>query len=146
MKTAESRKAKLEAAVGKAAGDIEAAAAKVGELAASIATGDADLESARKVCDKEASDCAAKEAEIADVVDTLGRAIGLLESGMARNPASFAQMGTTTSVDGLVKSLSAIVGAASFSSAAKQNLLSMAQARQGAASENEEPACPSRTA
>merc|ERR1719471_2215184 len=127
------KKAKLEAAIGKAAGDADASASKIDELASSILEGQGDLDSATKIREKEASDFTAKEAELADVVDTLGRAIGLLEKEMAKNPAAFAQMGTAPRLDGLVQSLGAIVDAASFSSADKQKLLSMVQAQQNEA-------------
>eukprot|EP00420_Gonyaulax_spinifera_P025686 CAMPEP_0197917128 /NCGR_PEP_ID=MMETSP1439-20131203/83271_1 /TAXON_ID=66791 /ORGANISM="Gonyaulax spinifera, Strain CCMP409" /LENGTH=147 /DNA_ID=CAMNT_0043539197 /DNA_START=67 /DNA_END=507 /DNA_ORIENTATION=+ len=78
IETAASKKAKLEAGIGKAAGDIEAATTKIDELAASLSTADADLGSATRIREKETSDFAAEEAELVDVVDTLGRAIGVL--------------------------------------------------------------------
>merc|ERR1719245_2462936 len=135
IKTAETRKAKLEAAIGKASGDVDASASKIDELASSISEGQGDLDSATKIREKEATDFTAKEAELVDVVDTLGRAIGLLEKEMAKNPAAFAQMGTSSGLDGLVQSLGAIVDAASFSSADKQKLLSMVQAQQNEAAD-----------
>merc|ERR1719471_826605 len=127
------KKAKLEAAIGKASGDVDASASKIEELASSISEGQGDLDSATKIREKEATDFTAKEAELVDVVDTLGRAIGLLEKEMSKNPAAFAQMGTSSGLDGLVQSLGAIVDAASFSSADKQKLLSMVQAQQNEA-------------
>merc|ERR1719471_1559742 len=136
------KKAKLEAAIGKAAGDADASASKIDELASSILEGQGDLDSATKIREKEASDFTAKEAELADVVDTLGRAIGLLEKEMAKNPAAFAQMGTAPRLDGLVQSLDAIVDAASFSNADKQKLLSMVQAQQSEVDDDEELGAP----
>merc|ERR1719245_1006160 len=133
IKTAETKKAKLEAAIGKAAGDADASASKIDELASSISEGQGDLDSASKIREKEATDFTAKEAELVDVVDTLGRAIGLLEKEMAKNSAAFAQMGTAPGIDGLVHSLGAIVDAASFSNADKQKLLSMVQSQQNEA-------------
>merc|ERR1719323_2983462 len=71
IKTAETKKAKLEAAIGKAAGDIDASASKIDELASSISEAQGDLDSATKIREKEATDFTAKEAELVDVVDTL---------------------------------------------------------------------------
>merc|ERR1719323_2155276 len=56
IKTAESKKAKLEAAIGKASGDVDASASKIDELANSILEGQGDLDSATKIREKEASD------------------------------------------------------------------------------------------
>merc|ERR1719245_1957404 len=142
IKTAETRKAKLEAAIGKASGDVDASASKIDELASSISEGQGDMDSATKIREKEATDFTAKEAELVDVVDTLGRAISLLEKEMAKNPAAFAQMGTSSGLDGLVQSLGAIVDAASFSSADKQKLLSMVQAQQNEAVDDADLGAP----
>merc|ERR1719245_2398690 len=133
IETAEKKKGKLTASIGKATGDADASASKIDELASSISGSEGDLDSATKIREKEASDFTAKEAELVDVVDTLGRAIGILEKEMAKNPAAFAQMGAAPGFDGLVQSLGAIVDAASFSTADKQKLLSMVQSQQNEA-------------
>merc|ERR1719512_702473 len=73
IETAEKKKGKLEAAIGKATGDIEASTAKIEELAASISTSTGSLDNATKIREKEAKDFGAQEAELVDVVDTLGR-------------------------------------------------------------------------
>ena len=56
---------------------------------------------------------AANEAELADVSDTLGRAIGVISKEMAKNPAAFAQM-DTPNVRSHVSSIGALVDAAAF--------------------------------
>merc|ERR1719166_426708 len=91
IKTAEKKKDELEAAIGKASGDIEASVAKIDELAKSISTAQGDLDSATTIREKEAKEFGAKEAELVDVVDTLSRAISILEKEMGKNPAAFAQ-------------------------------------------------------
>jgi len=141
IKTATSKKAKLEAAIGKSAGDADAASAKIEELAGSIASGDGDLTSAAEVRKREAADFATSEAELVDVIDTVGRAIQVLEREMAKNPAAFAQM-DGSNIRGLLSSLSAVADAASFSSADKQHLLALVQSRQGAEAEEDDLGAP----
>ena len=92
IKTATAAKAKFEASIAKLAGDIEASDSKIESLAASITSAGQDLKSATEIRDKEAADFAANEAELVDVVDTLGRATSILEREMAKNPAAFAQL------------------------------------------------------
>jgi len=145
IKTATDKKGKLEAAISKATADAEAAGAKIEDLAASIAADEADLKSATSVRSKEASDFMASEAELVDVIDTLGRAITVIEREMAKNPASFAQI-DTSNLDHLLKSLGALVDAAAFTSADKKKLLAMVQSQQSAAGEDEELGAPQAAA
>merc|ERR1719382_43706 len=126
--TATNKKEKLEAAIGKHSGDIEASTAQIGELAASIASDDKDLKDATLIREKEAADFSANEAELVDVVDTLARAEGILEREMAKNPAAFAQV-DTSSLNGVLKSLEAIVNAAAFSNDDRSKLLALVQAQ-----------------
>jgi len=134
IKTATAKKEKLQAAITKLTGDAEAAGAKIEELAGSVAGDEGDLKSATAVREKEAADFASNEAELVDVINTVGRAVTVIEREMAKNPAAFAQM-DTSSMDGLLKSLGAVVDAAAFTSADKQKLLAMVQSRQGAAND-----------
>merc|ERR1719382_484680 len=127
--TATAQKEKLEAAISKHSGDIEASSAKIGELAGSIATDDSDLKDATLVREKESADFKSNQAELVDVIDTLGRAIGILEREMAKNPAAFAQV-DTSSLKNILTSLSAVVDAAAFSNADKTKLLGLVQAQQ----------------
>jgi len=128
IKTATAAKAKFEASIAKLAGDIEASDSKIENLAASITSAGQDLKSATEIRDKEAADYAANEAELVDVVDTLGRAISILEREMAKNPAAFAQL-DTSSLKGLISSLNTVVEAASFSNADKKKLLGLVQSQ-----------------
>jgi hypothetical protein len=86
IKTATAQKGKLEAAIGEEAGEISAAGTKIEELAGSIATDEADLKSATSVREKESADFTASETELMDVIDTLGRAITVIEREMAKKP------------------------------------------------------------
>jgi len=145
IKTATARKGKLEAAIGEEAGEISAAGTKIEELAGSIATDEADLKGATAVREKESSDFVASESELMDVIDTLGRAIAVIEREMAKNPAAFAQTNTKT-ISGLVKTLSTIVDAASFSTRDKDKLLGFVQSRQAADDDDDEPGAPAAAA
>jgi hypothetical protein len=129
IKTATATKEKLEATIEKLTGDIAASADAIEQEAASIAADESELKDATLIRDKEAKEFATNEAELVDTVDTLGRAISILEKEMAKNPAAFAQM-DTRSISSVVKSLSAVVDAASFSSADQKKLLALAQSQE----------------
>jgi len=87
--TATTSKNKLEAAISKHSGDIEASTARIGELAGSIGGDDSDLQDATLIRGKEAGDFAANEAELVDAIDTLSRALTVLEREMAKKPSGF---------------------------------------------------------
>jgi len=136
IKTATAKKEKLAAAIAKSTGDAEASSAKIEQLASSIAGDDGDLKSATLIREKEAADFSANEAELTDVIDTLSRAINVLGREMAKNPAAFPQV-SASGMEGVLRSLTAVVDAASFSSADKTKLLALVQARQGTDAEAE---------
>jgi len=126
LQTATTKKAELEASIGKLAGEAEAAAGKIEELAGSIAADEGDLKSATEIRQKESADFAASEAELVESIDTLGRAVTIIERQMRKNPAAFAQV-DTTNLNNLVTTISAVVDAASFSAADKQKLSALVQ-------------------
>ena len=70
-----------------------------------------------QVREKEAADFAAAEAELVDSIDTLGRAINIIQREMQKNPAALAQI-STDSLSGLLQGISAVVDAASFPASA----------------------------
>jgi len=135
IKTATDQKAKLEAEIAKLGSDIDASGTKIDELAASVSTSDADLKSATAIRDKEAADFRKGEAELVDTIDTLGRAIGILQREMQKNPAAFAQIDSTNTA-AVVQALGAVVDAAAFASSDRQRLLALVQSQQG--SENDD--------
>merc|ERR1719476_1072451 len=141
IKTATSQKEKLEAEIAKQTGNAEASAAKIDDLAANIAKDQAELNDATVIRKKEAGEFATNEAELLDVIDTLGRAINILEREMAKNPAAFAQI-DTSSVNALVSSMTAIVDAAAFSSADKKKLVALVQSQQSSDSDDAELGAP----
>uniref|UniRef100_A0A7S4VU76 Uncharacterized protein n=1 Tax=Alexandrium monilatum TaxID=311494 RepID=A0A7S4VU76_9DINO len=145
IKTATAKKAQLEAAISKASSDAAAASSKIEDLAGSIASGESDLKGATAVREKEAADFAGNEAELIDVIDTLGRAITALDREMAKNPAAFTQV-SSTNIQGLVSSLEAVVDAAAFTSADRKKLLALVQQRQGAEAGDEDLGAPAAAA
>merc|ERR1740133_384053 len=63
-------------------------------------------------------------------MDALDRAIGILQKEMAKNPAALAQV-DTRNLDTMVKSLGAVINAASFSIQDQKNLAALVQSQQG---------------
>jgi hypothetical protein len=130
IKTAKDSQASLEAKIGQLTSDIDVADSKVGDLAAAIGANEGDLKSATEIRDKEAADFAVSEKELVETVDTLDRAISIISSEMAKNPAALAQI-DTSSMTNLVKSLGAVVDAAGFSTADHQKLMAFVQSKGG---------------
>ncbi|CAK0851693.1 unnamed protein product [Prorocentrum cordatum] len=142
--TGESKKGDLEASIGKLTSDIATSDSTIEKLVASIATQTKDLADATAIREKEAGEFVANEAELVDSIDTLGRAISIISKEMAKNPAAFTQV-DTSSFEGLMKGLAAVMEAASFSSASKQKLTALVQAGQRADSEEDPMGAPSAT-
>merc|ERR1719210_246189 len=139
--TATAKKGKLEAEISQLTADIEASTGRIEDLAGSIGTDEKDLNDATVIHRKEAEDFAANDAELSDSINTLSRAIGILEKEMAKNPAAFAQI-DASSLDGLLKSIGAVIEAAAFPIADKQKLLALVQTQQGDAADDDAPGAP----
>jgi len=122
IKTGKGQVEALKATIEEETSKIEALTAKVEELAESISTAEADLKAATEVRTKEAADFAANEKEMEEVIDTLGRAMGILEKEMAKGGASMLQ--NTGSVVGALQTL---VQAAALSSADASRLTALVQ-------------------
>ena len=114
---------------------------KIGDLASNIATSSAQLKDATLIRDGEAADFAASEKELVEVIDTLGRAITLIGREMAKKNAAFTQL-TSKDYSGLLRSLDALVDAASLSGTDKQRLTALVQSTQGTSDDDEEPGAP----
>merc|ERR1719401_3229031 len=76
-----------------------------------------------------------------DSIDTLGRAISIISKEMAKNPAAFTQV-DTSSFKNLMKGLTAVMEAASFSAASQQRLTALVQASQASDSEEDPMGAP----
>jgi chromosome segregation ATPase len=132
---------KLTASVAKLTSDIEVGTSKIEDLAAAIATAEKDLADATAVREKEAADFSAAEAELVDGVDTLGRAIGILEREMAKNPAAFAQI-DMSSFTKLTQAIGAVTEAAAFTASDKTKLLALVQSADNSDDDDDEQGAP----
>merc|ERR1719444_187515 len=141
IKTSTAQKEKLEAEIAKQTGNAEASAAKIEDLAANIAKDESEKKDATVIRKKEVGEFKANEAELLDVIDTLGRAINILSREMAKNPAAFAQI-DTSNMQALINSMSAIVDAAAFSSADKTKLVALVQSQQNSDADDGEIGAP----
>jgi hypothetical protein len=137
IKTAESKKQDLEAEIGKETAAIAESDSTIEKLVADIATQTKDLNDATVIREKEAKEFAANEAELMDTINTLSRAISIISKEMAKNPAAFAQL-DTSSFTALTKSLGAIMDAASLEGATKQKLMAFVQSSQKDQEDSEE--------
>jgi len=99
---------------------------KVESLAASAATDEADLKAATDIRTKEAADFAAQEKELTEVVDSLQRAIGLLEREMQKGGASMMQVrGAVT----IAQAMEVLVQASAINAADAQRLTALVQSK-----------------
>jgi hypothetical protein len=127
IETAKTNKAKLEATIGKCSSDIEALTSKIEGLAASINSDESDLKKATLIREKEHADFLAAEKELMETVDTLDRAIGILEREMAKNPALMQV--DSTSFKTLLQSLSTVIDAAALPGSDKKKLVALVQSQ-----------------
>merc|ERR1719498_1269807 len=79
IKTGVSNKEELDATISKCAAEIEASSAKIEDLSGSISADEKELKEATAVRNKEAATFAKSENELMDAIDTLERAVGILE-------------------------------------------------------------------
>jgi len=105
----------------------EALTSKIEELAGSIAGNEKDLKAAVEIREKEASDFAAEEAELSEVISTLDRAIGVLSKELAKGGASMVQL---KNAKNLGDALSAMVEASMLSAADHKQLTALIQSSQ----------------
>merc|ERR1719335_812290 len=115
IKTATSKKEKLEASIQEAESTAEAAKETIEELATTISTDEADLKAATEIREKEHGVFVDTEAELSDAVDTLGRAIGIIEQNM-KGSALLQQKIDNTKLSTLLTTLNTVINAASLAS------------------------------
>jgi len=127
IETAKTKKSELEATISKCAGDIEASTSKIEDLAASISSDEGDLKNATLIREKEKADFIAAEKELMDTVDTIDRAISILEREMAKNPALMQV--DTSSFKALLQSLGTVIDAAALSGNDKKKLVALVQSQ-----------------
>merc|ERR1719388_577096 len=94
IKTGTGKKEELEASIAKATAGIEACTVKIEDLSGAISADEKELKEATAVREKELATFQASEKELMDAIDSLERAVGILQKEMDKNPASLAQVDT----------------------------------------------------
>jgi hypothetical protein len=140
--TATSQKDKLGASIVDQTAKIEESSSAIERLGGDIASATTDLKNAASIRAKEATDFAAGEKELSEVIDTLARAVTILDREMQKNPAAFAQFNIADSKS-VLESLGAVVDAAAFSASDKGQLLAFVQSQEGSAEDDAELGAPS---
>merc|ERR1719174_2710943 len=134
IKTMKAEVEDLKATIAKASSDIDALTAKIEELAARTATNAADLKSATEIREKEHEDFVANEKDLMDTVDTLQRAIQILQ----KHVSMLQEKGSDSAeVSALEQSFSALIDAASLSLHDKKKLQSLLQTQDTSSSDDE---------
>jgi len=141
IKTGTKKQESLDAAISKASADIEACTSKIEDLSGSISADESDLQQATAVREKEVATFEASEKELVEAIDSLDRAVGILQKEMNKNPAALAQI-DNRNLNSMVKSLGAVIDAASFSSQDQKNLVALVQSQQSSDSDDEELGAP----
>merc|ERR1740121_2468090 len=116
----------LKAAIAKETSKGDELTTKVEPLVKSIAEAADNLAAAQKVRANDAADFAAEEKELLAVIDTLGRAIGILEKEL-NGASSSAAMLQVKNAKGLTQALQAMVEASMMGSADAARLASLTQ-------------------
>jgi len=127
IKTATAKVEELTAKIGELAAAIQASETKIEELSGSIATDEEELKAATAIREKEAADFAASEAELIADVDTLERAIGVLDKELNKGGASALAQIDTTNTKAVMNALSVLVDAAGFLGGDKGRLMALVQ-------------------
>jgi len=141
IQTGEKQKSKLEATIAELSGNIAVGVSKIEELGGAISTAQAELGDAKAIRGKESAEFTASETELVDAIETLGRAIGILEKEMAKNPASFAQL-NAKSMSAALQGISEVLNAASFYGKDQVKLAALVQSRQTDESDDLDPGAP----
>merc|ERR1719428_1079691 len=129
IKTGKAGVEELTATIEEETSHIAALKTKVGELADGIAKDEAELKAATEVRAAEHSDFVAEDKELVETIDTLERAMGILEREMAKGGASMMQLKSAGSV---VQALGALVQASAINSADAARLTALVQSSQAA--------------
>jgi DNA repair exonuclease SbcCD ATPase subunit len=124
IKTGKAEVKELEATIAKETAMAESLTAKIEDLSSAISVDEADLKAATEIRAKELAAFEAEQKELLDVIDTLERAISILEKEMSKSGASMMQLKSANSV---AQALSIMVEAASINSASASKLSAFIQ-------------------
>jgi chromosome segregation ATPase len=123
IKTGKGEVEGLKATIEKEGANIQTQTSAIEDLAGEIATADADLAAATTIREKENADFTAQEKDLVETIDTLERAIGIIEKEM-NGGASMMQLQKSGNV---VQALSAMVSAEAISSSDGKRLTALLQ-------------------
>jgi len=136
IKTAKANAEELTAVIEKCDADIAEADEYIGELTSTISTDEADLKAATAIRTKENGIFVEKEAELVNTVDTLERAIGIIEREMAKNPG--AALLQVKNAESLAKTMKLLVDASGITSDDRARLTAFMQNQQTSLEEDRE--------
>jgi len=141
IKTGKAEVADLKATIDKEASNIVAQTATIEELGASIATDEADLKAATEIRNKEQAVFSEEEKDLVETIDTLERAVGIIEKEMKGGSAALLQ-----SSGSVVQALETMVKAQSLSSAEGARLTALVQDKQKSDDDDDDSGAPQAAA
>jgi len=127
IKTGKSNAASLQATIDEEGALIASLDAKYEKLAGELAADEADLKASSEIRDHEYAVFVAQEAELSEVVDTLGRAATIIEREMSKGGASMMQLKNAGSV---AQAITIMMQASEISSADGARLTALIQSSQ----------------
>jgi len=113
------------AVIEKESATIDSQENQIGEIAQRVAMNNKDLQAATEIRAKEAADFSASDADLAQTVDMLGRAIGIIDKNM--RGSSFVQNGAAKQ---LIDTLNVVLQASAFQEKDKAALTALVQQAQ----------------
>lgn len=143
IKTAKAEVTDLTATIAEETALSDSLSAKIEGLAADIATDEADLKAATEIRTHEQADFAASEKELSEIIDTLSRAVGILEKEMSKTGS--ASMMQLKNANNIAEVLSTLVQGASITSADASKLTALVQASQHDTESEDDVGAPAGT-
>jgi hypothetical protein len=128
VKTSKRQIAGLQATISKETGSQQALTSSVEDVAANIAEDDADLTAATKIRNQENADFTAREKDLVDVIDTIGRAINIIEREMSKGGAAMMQLKSAKSLAEVFK---VMVQSTTLATADAKRLTAFVQSQSG---------------
>jgi ABC-type transporter Mla subunit MlaD len=136
IESATRRQNKLVAEIDELNSVIETSESRIEDLAATISKNEGEVKGSVEVRAKENANFKSAEAELTDTIDTLRRAIEVLEREAAKNP-SLAQL-DKSDMPKVLKMLGTVIEAAGFSGGDSSKLLAMVQEQQEGTEDDED--------
>eukprot|EP00451_Oxyrrhis_marina_P001355 CAMPEP_0204269840 /NCGR_PEP_ID=MMETSP0468-20130131/17364_1 /ASSEMBLY_ACC=CAM_ASM_000383 /TAXON_ID=2969 /ORGANISM="Oxyrrhis marina" /LENGTH=664 /DNA_ID=CAMNT_0051245289 /DNA_START=29 /DNA_END=2023 /DNA_ORIENTATION=- len=127
----QSQVADLSATIEKAAAKINSLDSKIESLSTNVKQNEGDLSDATAVRSKEHDDYVANDKELVEVIDTLERAVGVLEKAL-KGGSSLVQVVNNPQMRNIVDALAAVASAASVSSKDGHQLTALLQSSEDA--------------